>query len=37
VIAQKTGYSNVTYFCKVFKKNMGKTIGEWRRRNNNDI
>ncbi len=37
VIAQKTGYTNVTYFCKVFKKNMGKTIGEWRRNLGNDL
>ena len=30
-IAEKSGYSNVTYFCKIFKKYTGKTIGEYRR------
>jgi two-component system, response regulator YesN len=30
-IAEKCGYLNVTYFCKVFKKYTGKTIGEYRR------
>lgn len=30
-IAEKTGYANETYFCRVYKKYMGKTIGEIRR------
>ena len=29
-IAERTGYSNPTYFCRVFKKYTGKTIGEVR-------
>lgn len=29
-IALRTGYSNTTYFCRVFKKYTGKTIGEMR-------
>lgn len=32
-IAQRTGYSNPTYFCRVFKKNTGKTIGDLREQN----
>jgi len=32
-IAERIGYLNVTYFCKVFKKRTGKTIGEYRRGN----
>ena len=36
-IAQRTGYSNVTYFCRVFKRHAGCTITELReRRRNND-
>jgi two-component system response regulator YesN len=27
-ISERTGYSNLTYFYRVFKKNTGKTIGE---------
>jgi len=30
-IAQRCGYSNDTYFCKVFKRYTNKTIGEYRR------
>lgn len=30
-IAEKVGYSNVTYFCKVFKMKTGKTISEYKR------
>lgn len=30
-IAERCGYSNDTYFCKVFKKYTGKTIGDYRR------
>ncbi|MDD2970893.1 MAG: response regulator [Lachnospiraceae bacterium] len=30
-IAVKCGYANDTYFCKVFKRQTGKTIGEYRR------
>lgn len=30
-IAERCGYYNVTYFCKVFKKQTGKTISEYRR------
>lgn len=30
-IAEKCGYSNETYFCKVFKAQVGKTIGVYRR------
>ena len=37
VIAAKTGYQNAAYFCRVFKKNMGKTIGEWRRDLDHDV
>lgn len=37
MIAAKTGYQNVAYFCRVFKKNMGKTIGEWRRDLDHDV
>ena len=29
-IALRSGYQNVTYFCRVFKKYTGKTIGEIR-------
>lgn len=29
-IAKRCGYSNTTYFCRVFKKYTGKTIGEMR-------
>lgn len=29
-IALRTGYSNTTYFCRVFKKYTGKTIGDLR-------
>ena len=36
-IAQRAGYSNVTYFCRVFKRHAGCTITELReRRRNND-
>ena len=30
-IAERSGYLNTTYFCKVFKKLVGSTIGEYRR------
>lgn len=30
-IAEQCGYLNITYFCKVFKRLTGKTIGEYRR------
>lgn len=30
-IAEQSGYSNISYFYKVFKKATGKTIGEYRR------
>ncbi|MGB4661824.1 MAG: helix-turn-helix domain-containing protein [Mobilitalea sp.] len=30
-IAERCGYFNITYFCKVFKRCTGKTIGEYRR------
>jgi YesN/AraC family two-component response regulator len=30
-IAERCGYFNITYFCKVFKRFTGKTIGEYRR------
>ena len=30
-IAERCGYYNITYFCKVFKKQTGKTISEYRR------
>lgn len=29
-LSEKVGYSNPTYFCKVFKKIVGKTVGELR-------
>ena len=29
-IAERTGYSNPTYFCRVFKKHTGSTIGDLR-------
>lgn len=29
-ISDRCGYINTTYFCKVFKRNMGKTIGAYR-------
>lgn len=29
-IAERTGYQNPTYFCRVFKKHTGKTIGDMR-------
>lgn len=29
-IAERTGYQNPTYFCRVFKKHTGKTIGDVR-------
>lgn len=29
-IAERTGYNNSTYFCRVFKKYTGKTISEYR-------
>lgn len=29
-IAERTGYNNPTYFCRVFKKYTGKTISEYR-------
>lgn len=31
-IAERCGYSNDTYFCKVFKRQTGRTIGEYRRK-----
>ncbi|MCC8065687.1 MAG: helix-turn-helix domain-containing protein [Clostridiales bacterium] len=31
-IAEQCGYSNITYFCKVFKRLTGMTIGEYRSR-----
>ena len=34
-IAQRTGYSNTTYFCRVFKKHAGCTISELRERRRN--
>lgn len=30
-ISEKCGYFNITYFCKVFKRLTGKTIGEYRK------
>ena len=30
-IAEQCGYYNITYFCKVFKRCTGKTVGEFRR------
>lgn len=30
-ISEKCGYLNITYFCKVFKRLTGKTIGEYRK------
>lgn len=30
-IAEQCGYLNITYFCKVFKRLTGKTIGEYRK------
>jgi Response regulator containing CheY-like receiver domain and AraC-type DNA-binding domain len=35
-IAERCGYYNITYFCKVFKRCTGKTIGEFRRQEMND-
>ncbi|WP_444659413.1 helix-turn-helix domain-containing protein [Caproiciproducens sp. R2] len=32
-IAERTGYSNPTYFCRVFKKFTGQTIGGYRESN----
>lgn len=31
-IAERVGYTNTTYFCKVFKRITGLTIGEYRRK-----
>ena len=30
-IGEQVGYSNPTYFCRIFKKNTGKTIGQIRK------
>ncbi|MDO4323246.1 MAG: helix-turn-helix domain-containing protein [Lachnospiraceae bacterium] len=30
-ISEQCGYLNITYFCKVFKRLTGKTIGEYRK------
>jgi YesN/AraC family two-component response regulator len=35
-ISERCGYFNITYFCKVFKRCTGKTIGEYRRLSTND-
>lgn len=32
-IAERVGYLNTTYFCKVFKRVTGETIGEYRKKN----
>lgn len=32
-IAERVGYLNTTYFCKVFKRVTGQTIGEYRKKN----
>lgn len=32
-ISERVGYLNVTYFCKIFKKVTGETIGEYRKKN----
>ncbi len=34
-IAKRCGYSNITYFYRVFKKTTGMTIGEYRKENKN--
>lgn len=31
-IAERCGYLNTTYFCKVFKRHVGETIGQYRKR-----
>ena len=29
-LASAVGYNNYTYFCKIFKRETGKTVGEYR-------
>lgn len=36
-MAQRCGYENVTYFCKVFKKITGSTIGEYRKGGSSNV
>ncbi len=35
-LALQVGYQNHTYFCKIFKKKTGKTVGEFRRKSNGE-
>ena len=36
-IAEQCGYPNITYFCKVFKRQTGMTISEYRRQNASEV